>query len=248
MASVAAWVGRRQQAHGARAACRGKHAGFLAGCGAPAPSAPTSTATLVPAAKPTVTQPVATAVPIPPTPAATSGGTIRTGQVGDIANLDGHYSNQLSNNTVQLAYDELVAHDESLQPRPVLAESWAIGSDLKQFRLSLRKGVQFHNRRDFTSNDVKYNIMPDGDPKMAGIVAGRTLKLRSTEQDRSDSLNGFRATTSRWPGTRVTGHPTALAPTSWSSAFCAMRKRCPHNSRPAVRTSCMPHRSRMLHA
>src|SRR5688572_6672235 len=57
---------------------------FLASCGAPAPSAPPSTATLVPAAKPTVAPPVATAVPIPPTPAAKSGGTIRTGQVGDI--------------------------------------------------------------------------------------------------------------------------------------------------------------------
>jgi hypothetical protein len=80
----------------------------LTACGAPAPAA-TPRATAAPAAQPTSAQLAATIVPMPLTPAVKAGGTIRTGQVGDIANLDGHYSNQLSNNTVQLAYDKLVA-------------------------------------------------------------------------------------------------------------------------------------------
>jgi peptide/nickel transport system substrate-binding protein len=149
----------------------------LAACGTPAPPAPTPRVTPAAAAQPTTAQPAVTvgspALTAPPTatPTVKSGGTIRTGQVGDIANLDGHYSNQLSNNTVQLAYDKLVAYDEALQPRPVLAESWDMSSDLKQVRLNLRHGVQFHNGREFTSDDVKYNITRVRDPKMAGIVA-----------------------------------------------------------------------------
>jgi peptide/nickel transport system substrate-binding protein len=91
--------------------------------------------------------------------------------VGDIANLDGHYSNQLSSNTVQLAYDKLAVYDQTLQPRPMLAESWDVGTDLQQFKLNLRRGVLFHNGRELTSDDVKYNIMRVRDPKMAGIVA-----------------------------------------------------------------------------
>ncbi len=149
----------------------------LAACAAPAPAIPTSGSAPTARSQPTSAQPAATVVSTPViqppvgTPAAKAGGTIRTAQVGDIANLDGHYSNQLSSNTVQLAYDKLVAYNEDLQPRPVLAESWDISTDLKQFRLSLRKGVQFHNGREFTSDDVKYNIMRVRDPKMAGLVA-----------------------------------------------------------------------------
>ncbi|MBV9324514.1 MAG: ABC transporter substrate-binding protein [Chloroflexi bacterium] len=100
-----------------------------------------------------------------------SGGTVHTGQVGDIANLDGHYSNQLSNNTVQLAYDKLAAYDAQMQPQPMLAQSWDISDDLTTFKFNLRKGVTFHNGREFTSDDVKYNIQRVQDPKLAALVA-----------------------------------------------------------------------------
>src|SRR5215467_14160172 len=99
----------------------------LAACAAPAPQAnppssgaatapptpaPVSTSTTVSSTAPptTASQPAATAAPATQSTTAAApkdGGTIRTGQVGDIANLDGHYSNQLSSNTVQLAYDKL---------------------------------------------------------------------------------------------------------------------------------------------
>jgi peptide/nickel transport system substrate-binding protein len=99
------------------------------------------------------------------------GGTIHTGQVGDIANLDGHYSNQLSNNTVQLAYDKLASYDAQMQPQPMLAESWEISDDLTTFKFNLRKGVQFHTGREFTSDDVKYNVQRVQDPSLAALVA-----------------------------------------------------------------------------
>ncbi|MBV8084438.1 MAG: ABC transporter substrate-binding protein [Chloroflexi bacterium] len=106
-----------------------------------------------------------------------TGGTIRTGQVGDIANLDGHYANQLSATTVQLAYDMLTTYDDKLQPQPALAESWDLSSDLKTFKLTLRKGVTFHDGREFTSDDVKYNFMRVRDPKLGALVG--TLAAQS---------------------------------------------------------------------
>ena len=157
---------------------------LLAACsgGLPAPTSQATTspapATAPPTLAPTIVSTLATAststlaTASTPTPAApVSGGTIRTGQVGDIANLDGHYSNQLSTNTVQLAYDKLTAYDQHLQPQPMLAQSWDISPDLQHFKFSLRQGVQYHNGREFTSDDVKYNIMRVRDPKLAGIVA-----------------------------------------------------------------------------
>jgi peptide/nickel transport system substrate-binding protein len=112
------------------------------------------------------------------------GGTIRTGQVGDIANLDGHYANQLSATTVQLAYERLVVYDARLQPQPVLAESWDISSDSKTFKLNLRKGVQFHNGREFTSDDVKYNFLRVRAPSVApltGTLAPQSAWFTSIE-------------------------------------------------------------------
>jgi peptide/nickel transport system substrate-binding protein len=142
----------------------------------PAAEVPTAIASRVNVATltPSTAQPVS-AISVS-TPSSASGqpkpgGTVRTGQVGDIANLDGHYSNQLSNNTVQLAYDKLAVYDSQMQPRPMLAESWDIGDDLTAFKFNLRKGVTFHNGREFTSDDVKYNVQRVQDPKLAALVA-----------------------------------------------------------------------------
>jgi len=63
-------------------------------------------------------------------------------------------------------YDSLTLYDAKLQPQPMLAESWDISSDMKQVKLNLRKGVQFHNGRELTSEDVKLNMVRVRDPKV----------------------------------------------------------------------------------
>ena len=92
------------------------------------------------------------------------------GQVGDLANVDGHYGTSFVTNTVWPAYDRLTAYNDKLQPQPLLAESWDVSSDAKQIKLNLRKGVQFHDGRELTSDDVKYNLLRVRDPKLASIV------------------------------------------------------------------------------
>jgi peptide/nickel transport system substrate-binding protein len=64
-------------------------------------------------------------------------------------------------------YNTLTLYDGKLQPQPELAESWDLSSDARQMKLNLRKGVKFHNGREFTADDVKWNILRVRDPKAA---------------------------------------------------------------------------------
>jgi peptide/nickel transport system substrate-binding protein len=138
----------------------------------PAPPQPTSAAA---AAQPTTApapagaaQPTAAAVPPATVSAATnpaapvqakSGGTLRLGMVGDVSTLDGHNTTPNQFDTTWSVFDRLISYDAKLQPQPELAESWDLSSDLTQIKLNLRKGVQWHSGREFTSDDVKYNLL-----------------------------------------------------------------------------------------
>jgi peptide/nickel transport system substrate-binding protein len=52
----------------------------------------------------------------------------------------------------------------------MLAERWDFSPDYTQFKLNIRKGVQFHNGREFTSDDVKYSLLRPLDPKVGNGV------------------------------------------------------------------------------
>lgn len=141
---------------------------------APKPAAPAATAAPAAAAKPTeAAKPAAPAPKVAATPAAAAkpavqpkvGGTLRVGQVGDIARLDGQLVNAID--TTWMAFDRLTTYDQQLKPQPMLAESWDISSDFKQIKLNLRKGVTFHTGRELTSEDVKWNVLHVRDPKVA---------------------------------------------------------------------------------
>ncbi len=92
--------------------------------------------------------------------------------IGDLGSIDGHQVTQASVNVSFLAYDRLIDYDAQLTPQPLLAESWDVSNDLTQVKLNLRKGVQFHSGREFTSADVEYNLMRVRNPALAGIVGG----------------------------------------------------------------------------
>jgi peptide/nickel transport system substrate-binding protein len=155
-------------------------ASLLAACGPAAPPAPA--ATTPPAAAPT--QPAAgakpaaavTSVSAQPTAQPQSvktGGTLRWGQVGDLVTIDAIFWSPVSNNTLGQVNEMLIDYDDDLTIMPRLAESWEQSSDNTSIKLNLRKGVQFHTGREFTSDDVEYNIMRARDPKnpYAAVVA-----------------------------------------------------------------------------
>ncbi|HEU0167398.1 MAG TPA: ABC transporter substrate-binding protein, partial [Chloroflexota bacterium] len=87
-----------------------------------------------------------------------AGGTLRVGQVGDLTTADPSFSSGLVE-SVYAAHDRLTAYDLKHQPQPMLAESWDETPDDKQITFHLRKGVMFHNGREMTSDDVKFNVV-----------------------------------------------------------------------------------------
>jgi peptide/nickel transport system substrate-binding protein len=53
----------------------------------------------------------------------------------------------------------LIYLDPNYEPKPSLATSWTISPDGKTYRFSLRRGVKWHDGKDFTSADVKYTFV-----------------------------------------------------------------------------------------
>jgi peptide/nickel transport system substrate-binding protein len=137
---------------------------LLAACG-PAPQPPPVSTPAPPSASPTEPS-------VQPTPAGgpaaqpKSGGTLRLGMVGDVSTLDGHNTTPNQFDTTWSVFDRLISYDTRLQPRPELAESWELSPDLKQIKLNLRRGVTWHSGREFTSDDVKYNLLRVRDAKL----------------------------------------------------------------------------------
>ncbi|MBV9325918.1 MAG: ABC transporter substrate-binding protein [Chloroflexi bacterium] len=153
---------------------------FLAACGgAAAPNVPTSAPAPAPtaasASKPAATTPAAAAAQPTTATAAQprSGGTLQAAKLGDVANLDGHYWSPNGGLHVWLSYDTLARYDQNLKPQPQLAESWDVSPDGKQITVKLRQGVTYHSGREFTSDDVVWNLQRALNPKVTvGILGG----------------------------------------------------------------------------
>ena len=55
-------------------------------------------------------------------------------------------------------YDTLVEIDADSQPAPSLAKNWEPSPDAKTWTFNLRKGVEFHNGKSMTADDVFFSI------------------------------------------------------------------------------------------
>jgi peptide/nickel transport system substrate-binding protein len=55
-------------------------------------------------------------------------------------------------------YNNLVEVDHSNSPIPELAASWDVSPDAKQWVFKLRQGVEFHNGKSFTAEDVVFSM------------------------------------------------------------------------------------------
>lgn len=56
-------------------------------------------------------------------------------------------------------HDGLVSMDKDGNPRPCLATGWKISEDGKTVTFALRKGVKWHDGKEFTSADVAFSLM-----------------------------------------------------------------------------------------
>jgi len=158
---------------------------LLSACGVAPAASPTvapaaaPTAASKPAAAPTIAPaPVQATAPAPakptagsvavstPVPAATGatgqarrGGTARYSIQADLSSIDGHVRTPGAVDSLWLVFDHLTIYDQKLVPQPMLAESWELSPDYKQVKFNLRKNVTYHSGREFTSDDVKWNLL-----------------------------------------------------------------------------------------
>jgi peptide/nickel transport system substrate-binding protein len=66
----------------------------------------------------------------------------------------------------QHIYESLVErHNDTLAIVPKLAERWQISADRLRYRFFLRKGIKWHDGRDFTADDIMYSYKILKDPK-----------------------------------------------------------------------------------
>ncbi|MBV9898911.1 MAG: ABC transporter substrate-binding protein [Chloroflexi bacterium] len=158
-------------------------AALLTACAAPAPSSPTTPGT-----------PVAKSAS---TPTPRSGGTLRLGTLGDLVTLDGHASGPFD--TLYQVWDLLGVEDEKLNLTPVLAESLDWSADARQLKFNLHKGVTWHTGREFTSDDVRWNLERVRDPKVGGgILASYVKPLTAIETPDKSTI--VLKSDDPWPG------------------------------------------------
>ena len=63
-------------------------------------------------------------------------------------------------------YNRLVDVDDNFKVLPELATDWSVSADGLTWTFHLRKGVKFHNGKDFTAADVVYTFKRLLDPKL----------------------------------------------------------------------------------
>ena len=99
------------------------------------------------------------------TPAAAPAATpVRGGTLTMTVNPEPPFLLSAINPTLQMGMvttkvmEGLLWYDHTLTPRPQLAESWEVSKDGLSYRFNLRRGVKWHDGRDFTSADVVYSL------------------------------------------------------------------------------------------
>jgi peptide/nickel transport system substrate-binding protein len=93
------------------------------------------------------------------------GGTLHYSSRTDVAGLDAHRHNQNHQiHATAAMFNGLTDIDQQGHLVPSLAESWEPNQDLTAWTFRLRKGVLFHNGREFDAEAVKLNMLRIHDP------------------------------------------------------------------------------------
>lgn len=77
----------------------------------------------------------------------------------------------VSRSMIEMVFDGLVAADEKLNLHRELATDWDVSPDGREWTFQLRKGVRWHDGREFTAEDVKFTYETVIDPNSKPTVA-----------------------------------------------------------------------------
>lgn len=75
-------------------------------------------------------------------------------------------------NYLMLVYNGLTAIGRNLAVEPDLATKWDVSPDLKTWTFHLRRGVKFHNGKEFEAADVIHTVSRIVDPKVGSPLRG----------------------------------------------------------------------------
>src|SRR5690606_32887384 len=96
-----------------------------------------------------------------------AGGTLRWGLKEDLVALEPHtFTGDVPGATVNQIWDTLTEYNSNYEPQGRLAETFEINEEGSEFILHLRQGVKWHSGRDFTAEDVVYNMDRVIDPEL----------------------------------------------------------------------------------
>jgi len=116
-----------------------------------------------------------------------TGGTFISAKTTEAPSLDPILEQALSRHRLDpLFYNRLVEWGGDGKIEPSLAESWTTSPDGKTWTFKLRRGVKFHNGRDFVADDVKYTYERVLDPNVGSGGRGYLTAIDGIEvPDRS---------------------------------------------------------------
>jgi oligopeptide transport system substrate-binding protein len=135
--------------------------------------------------------------PLQVTPTPAIGGTYRRPLRNDPSSLDP--ANIVDVHGVAVAnqiFDGLVAFDAHLNVVPALAQSWSASRDGLVWTFHLRKGVQFHNGREMSAEDVVYSLSRLLNPTVASRNSPLLDKVKGAAEFRAGTtkvLEGIKA-------------------------------------------------------
>jgi peptide/nickel transport system substrate-binding protein len=152
---------------------------------APAATKPAAGSSPVPGASP-----VASAAPATkPAANVKTGGTIRVARQGDYAGPLYPWQNQAALGlTVKLGYERLTRYNDALEAQNWLAEKIDISPDAKEWKVTLQKGITFHDGKPLTSADVAYTWKKVQEPKVNAAARDMALWFTSTEQPDANTI------------------------------------------------------------
>ncbi len=137
---------------------------FLAACGGQVPQAP----------PPTSSSAASSAVSAPAAGQPRRGGVLKYALNTDPPKLDPAASGPTGaiDTVCSMVYSRLVNYKpDTSGVVPDLAEKWEVSPDGKVYTFTLRKGVKWHNGKDFSAEDVRFSFERLLDPKTAAPYA-----------------------------------------------------------------------------
>jgi peptide/nickel transport system substrate-binding protein len=137
--------------------------------------------------------------------ALTKGGTLRLAMRCQDLKSPHTYSWVESSNSARQVVDYLTVTGVDNITRPSLVEKWEPSPDLKTWTLRLRRTVKWHNGRQFTADDVVWNLKRVLDPKTGSSVLGlmKGFLLEDVETGEKDDKGNPKKSSRLWDANAI---------------------------------------------